>query len=185
MKKSSEVAPEAFEKMLAWLSTDRDAAGLKYEEIRRRLVRIFVYRGCTNSEELADLVFDRVASKIDETVARFEGDPIRHFLAVAGFIYLESRKKPVETELPDVLPVPAEQVGEDDRAACLRTCLAELPPDRRQLVIDYYSLDKRAKIEARQQLAHKLGVTIANLHSKVFRLRQALHECLSRCLATD
>lgn len=183
MKSNSQFDPAAFESMLVWLNTDREAAGAKYEQIRQRLVRLFIYRGCTDPESLTDLVFDRVMVKIDETVGRFEGDPLRHFLAVANFIYLESRKKPFEGELPETIAAPVADDTGDQRFDCLNDCLGELPSDRRRIVLEYYRHDKRAKIELRQRLAESYGVTLANLHSKVFRIRAALQQCVEKCVA--
>ena len=37
---------EAFDELLAWLNPDRERAGRKYEDIRQRLIRIFMHRGC-------------------------------------------------------------------------------------------------------------------------------------------
>src|SRR5262245_44374262 len=40
--KDRSVSREAFDLMLAWLDSDRERAGQKYEEIRYRLIKIFV-----------------------------------------------------------------------------------------------------------------------------------------------
>ena len=89
MKKNREINPEAFEKMLFWLNEDREVAGRNYEAIRIRLIKILNYRGCFDSEELADQVFDRVARKVDEVAPNYQGDPAFYFLNVANKIYLE------------------------------------------------------------------------------------------------
>ena len=44
----------AFDKMLAWLDTDRNLAGEKYEKLRIKLIKIFTCRGCDSPEDLAD-----------------------------------------------------------------------------------------------------------------------------------
>lgn len=55
-----------FEQLLAWLDEDRELAGKKYEEIRFRLINLFIARGCRISEELADKTIDRVARKVKD-----------------------------------------------------------------------------------------------------------------------
>ena len=49
-----EMNQEQFEQLLNWLDRDRDKAGAKYEAIRKRLIKLFVCRGCDAAEDLAD-----------------------------------------------------------------------------------------------------------------------------------
>src|SRR5262245_21687271 len=58
-----DMTPEEFDRLLLWLNPDRDKAGEKYEWIRKRLIKIFVCRGCNVPEELADKTINRVARK--------------------------------------------------------------------------------------------------------------------------
>src|SRR5687767_8210595 len=83
MKKQREINPEAFERMLLWLDKDRDIAGQKYEAMRLRLIKIFDYRRCLNSEELADITFDRVLKKIEENAVSNDAAPAAYFCRVA------------------------------------------------------------------------------------------------------
>src|SRR5829696_5933939 len=99
MRKDREINPEAFDRMLLWLDEDRDIAGSKYEGIRLRLIKIFDYRQCTNSEELTDIVFDRVLKKIDENAITNGDNPALYFYKVANYIYRENLRKPIAVEL--------------------------------------------------------------------------------------
>ena len=45
---------EGFEALLAMLHPDRETAGERYEDIRRRLVRLFEWRGCARSGVAGD-----------------------------------------------------------------------------------------------------------------------------------
>jgi len=54
---------EAFDRLLQWLDQDRDEAGLKYESIRSKLIRIFKRYGWTTAEDLADESINRVTQK--------------------------------------------------------------------------------------------------------------------------
>lgn len=60
------ITQTGFDKLLATLDADREAAGAKYESLRRRLIKFFEWRNCETAEELTDTVFDRVIKKIAE-----------------------------------------------------------------------------------------------------------------------
>ena len=55
---------EAFDGLLALLGPDRDHAAERYLEIRRNLVRLFEWRGCSTPDEYADEAINRCARKI-------------------------------------------------------------------------------------------------------------------------
>jgi hypothetical protein len=57
---------EAFDRLLDSLGSDRDAAGTRYLEIRRNLVRLFEWRGCPIPDEYVDETINRCARKICE-----------------------------------------------------------------------------------------------------------------------
>src|SRR5439155_10912346 len=62
---------DAFDRLLDSLSADREDAGRRYLEIRRNLVRLFEWRGCSTPDEWADETINRCARKI------WEGEEIR------------------------------------------------------------------------------------------------------------
>ena len=64
MHKDWSLSQEDFDALLAWLDPEREQAGLKYEQIRGSLIKIFTGRGCTDPEELADETINRVTAKI-------------------------------------------------------------------------------------------------------------------------
>ena len=43
---------ESFDLMLSWLNPDRDFAGIKYEQIRNKLISRFRHLGCSDPEDL-------------------------------------------------------------------------------------------------------------------------------------
>ncbi|HEY0047746.1 MAG TPA: hypothetical protein VGB68_00565, partial [Pyrinomonadaceae bacterium] len=63
MDKENVINQENFDVLLNWLDRNREIAGQKYEKIRRRLIRIFLGRGCFEAEELADETINRVTRK--------------------------------------------------------------------------------------------------------------------------
>src|SRR5262245_43479522 len=86
---STSLSPRSFEKLLAFLAPDREAAGWRYEAIRRRLVTFFECRGCPRPEDLADEVIDRVARKVEEGGAVIPS-PEAYFYGVARNVERES-----------------------------------------------------------------------------------------------
>jgi len=65
-ERERELTSKAFAKLLAKLSADPEIAGIEYEELRRRLIKFFEWRGAFFPEDLADETLNRTARKIDE-----------------------------------------------------------------------------------------------------------------------
>ena len=55
----TDLQSEQFEKLLQHFDEDRERAGDKYEDIRRKLMRYFAWNDCFPEEELADRTFDQ------------------------------------------------------------------------------------------------------------------------------
>jgi len=183
----SGLSPEAFESLLAQLDPDRERAGEHYESIRRRLVRLFEWRGCEFPEDLADETFNRVARRLAEGLRIESPDPYGFFCGVAHFLHKEVlRERAREQQARDSGDWPPstaeeEEEPEDRRLGCIRRCLDELPPDQRQLLLDYHQGEDH--IRCRQKLADDLGMGMNALRIRVHRVRRQLGECLDRCLA--
>lgn len=179
MKEESGLTQECFDQLLDWLGPDRAQAALRFEEIRRRLIEIFEARGCPTPEELADRTFDRVCKKVQEVAPSYTGDPARYFYGVAQKIYLESvRRKPPSR----FVPLPNEEPEIEREYQCLEECMALLPQETRQMVLDYHSEEKQALIEKRKVMAEKLGITPLALRLKVHRIRKELRKCVNECM---
>ncbi|MGB7926469.1 MAG: hypothetical protein WCF57_24740 [Pyrinomonadaceae bacterium] len=167
--------------MLAWLDANRDQAGKKYEEIRRRLIKIFTCRGCMEADNLADETINRVTQKVPTLVEGYTGDPALYFYGVAHKVHLEYvRRKPAP-----VLPLPPPLNGSDEveqEFDCLEYCMQLLTPDNRELVLQYYQEEKRAKIDHRKQLAQQLGIALNALRIRAHRIRATLEQCMQNCL---
>lgn len=178
-RKTSELTQEAFDSLLAFLGATPEEAGRKYEEIRRRLVKIFASRGCPTPEELVDESIDRVARKAAELAFTYEGDPALYFYGVARRVYLESLKKRPAPAPPPPSSSSQERQQELD---CLDECMRSLPPAQRTLIYDYYREEKRAKIEQRRALAARLGIGVNALRIRAHRIRAELQSCVTACL---
>ena len=186
-KKERELTPQAFTKLLAKLSADPEIAGGEYEELRRRLIKFFEWRGSFFPEELADETLNRMARKIDEGEA-IEKNVIAMALGVARFVFLEALKHPgnkrAALEELALGGAPTESRGDDDDLCvmCLRECLGGLSEENRELIIEYYQGEGRAKTEVRKTLAGKLGISLNALFSRAKRIRDKLEQCVTRCV---
>lgn len=182
---------EGLDALLTHLGADREAAAARYEEIRRRLVRLFEWRGCDGAADLADETIDRVARRLAGGLTVQADDPYRYFCGVAHRIHLEvlrerrRERRALERESWTPPPAPPDETAEE-RLACLHRCLALLPPEQRTLVLDYHRVERGAeKIAARKRLAHQLDVPINALRIRVHRIRRGLEGCVDACLAGE
>jgi len=179
MKKEWILTQESFEALLAWLDPNRDLAGRKYEEIRTRLIKMFACRGCYDAEDLADETINRVAGKLKEIENSFVGERARYFYGVANKIHLEAQRR----RQPVPPPPPSHDADEiEQEYDCLEKCLQRLTPDNREMVLQYYQEDKRAKINHRQRLAERLGIAVNALRIRAHRIRHTLEECVRNCV---
>lgn len=181
-KKEWVLTQETFDVFLGWLDRDQERAGRKYEEIRRKLIKVFVCRGCTLAEELADETINRVAKKVPAFKDNYVGDPTNYFYGVAHNVHLEYLRKKREAEKA-VPPLPS---GHDDEKEleyeCLEQCMEKLSQENRELVLKYYQEEKRAKIEHRKRLAERLGIELNALRIRAYRIRAELYDCIRECL---
>ena len=186
-EKERELTPKAFTTLLAKLSADPEVAGVEYEELRRGLIKFFEWRGAFFPEDLADETLNRTARKIDEG-EEIEKNVIALALGVAHFVFLETSRRPDNRraemeELITVAAPPEHRVEDDDlRAVYLRECMRGLSKDSRELIIEYYREEGRAKIEDRKALAEKLGISLNALFSRAKRIRDRLEQCVKRRL---
>lgn len=179
---------EGFDALLAHLGADREVAARRYEEIRRRLVRLFEWRGCEAADDLADETIDRVARRLAGGLVVQSGDPYRYFCGVAHRIHLEvlreRRRERRALERESWTPPPAPDDDADERLACLHRCLGGLAPPQRTLILDYHRVERGAgKIDERRRLAERLGLPLNALRIRAHRIRRGLEECIDQCLA--
>jgi DNA-directed RNA polymerase specialized sigma24 family protein len=178
MKRERAITQESFDALLAWLDEDREVAGQKYETIRKRLIKIFINRGCSDAEDLADLTISRVVVRLPEVSGGYVGEKISYFCGVARLVYLEStRRKEIAT---DSFP-PPRTTRPDAARECLRECLDRLPSEQRELVLEYYLYEKQAKIDHRKRLTEELGITANALRLRAHHIRVGLEECVREC----
>jgi DNA-directed RNA polymerase specialized sigma24 family protein len=184
MLKKSEINQEDFANLLGWLDEDREAAAVKYEEIRHRLIQIFTIQKLFDAENLADQVFDRVCRKLPEIAATYHGKKDLYFYGVAKNIHLEAHGQPQTIEFETERMAANTKADEQTELyfKCLENCLQKLSADERELVVGYYENEKTAKIDYRKKIAEKLGINLNFLRIKVFRLRNELKNCIVTCV---
>ena len=188
MVRHQPLPPESFDEILAWLNPDREIAANIYVQLRHDLEKVFLWNRCSDPEGMTDEVMDRVAKKVHQLRESFEGDPRLFFYGVARNLIKENpRRTKTEVALPDAeLPSqPTTEIEEavDMREECLNTCLQRLSKEKRELILAYYANEKRAKIDHRTELAQQLGTSIETLRVRAYRIRNALEDCIERCVS--
>ena len=180
------LTPDAFEKLLDAFSKDREEAGVRYELVRRKLVRFFEWRNVEPADYYADETINRVARRIAE------GQVIEninsYFYGVARMVYMEALKEQEHGAVPlDEAPQSLQQktpepIDPEPRVLCFDRCLDLLPADNRRLIVGYYQEERRAKIELRQELADSLHIPLNALRIRAHRIRVRLEQCITQCL---
>jgi DNA-directed RNA polymerase specialized sigma24 family protein len=188
---------EALERLLAVLDESREVAGEKYEHVRRALLVYFRSRQCPSPEDLADDTINRVARRVAEGQEIWTSNPQSYFLGVARNVLREQWDKP-KREGADISELPPSQqpkfdpaersrskleaAGREKRLDCLDGCVDELFPHQRDLLLEYYSEERREKIDARIAVADRLGIPLNALRIRMCRMRQKLQQCVEQCL---
>jgi len=187
-RSSSDTSRVAFSRLLQWLDEGADSHGVRYLEIRRRLVAYFDRRNRPSPDALADETFDRITRTL-ETAGRINvTPPARYCYVVARFVLLEDiraarRSVPFDEARFAGRSTPSIAVVDEGEQAleCLGRCLERLRPQDRELIVEYYRDDKRDRIERRRALAARFGITMNALGIRAFRLRASLEACVGAC----
>jgi RNA polymerase sigma factor (sigma-70 family) len=163
----------ALDALLGALAPDREVAGSKYEELRRRLINLFAWEHCEAPDDLADEVLNRLARKAQEgtSIPNFD----RFALGIARFVIQEeARKRRNRQAVLREIQEEGRQAGSHSREVdAIESCLAALEPDRRELIERYYLDDRNA-------LAQKLGISMNALRNRALRIREELYHCAMR-----
>jgi len=185
MAEEKAITKESFELLLGWLDTDQGTAAQKYEKIRQRLIRVFAGRGCYEAETLADVTIDRVMLKVPQLLETFVGEPSAYFYGVAQNVHLEWLRQQKRVQELNWEPAASTNADEEHEAEfdCLEMCLSKLTENVRNMVIEYYRDEKKAKIDRRKRLSEKLGISAGALQTKMSRVRNTLLSCTRACAA--
>lgn len=180
----------AFDCLLQFLDPDRDAAAAKYEDVRRRLLKMFVWRGCLAPDEYVDRTIDRVARRLSTGVEVRVADPFQYFHGVAINVLREHWREPLRRIEPldeSVMPrgaCPAASAADDHGTerllTCLEQCVSRLPSRARTLLLEYHA--GAGQIERRRRQAEALGIPLNALRIRVHRIRASVEACVLRGL---
>ncbi|HEV2706275.1 MAG TPA: RNA polymerase sigma factor [Pyrinomonadaceae bacterium] len=167
----------SFDDFLDWLGPD---GGQQYETIRAGLIRIFISKGFSDAEDLADETIIRVIKKLPSIREGYQGEKARYFHGVARNVMHEARRRKefATDNIPERLTQP---VQTSDTYDCLLKCLQTLPPDRRELILDYYLYEGKDKIAHHRRMAEELGITTGALRTRAHHTRRDLEKCVEQC----
>jgi DNA-directed RNA polymerase specialized sigma24 family protein len=180
-KTKKELTREKFANFLDWLNPDRDRAGEEYERLRFRLCTFFSQRQCSFADELADETLNRVILKSAEE--RIE-NKIAYCYGVAKNVFRESlRKERPHLDIDDVTIAAKAPEEPSFSRECLDRCLEKLSPDNRNLLLEYFSEAKLAKIELHRRISASLEMTQTALRMKVMRTKAKLKVCVQECMS--
>lgn len=183
MRTHPSLTQEELERLLAWLDSNYDGAVARYEVIRRGLIERFINRGCVDAESLADVAIDRVAKKVTEIAASYQGNPANYFHGVAKNVLLEYyRAKRSETQRP---PLEIEPTFSELYYDCLDRCLGQLTSEKRELILRYYREMKRDKIESRKNIRQEMSLRPDALRVRAYRIRRTLERCVRDCVESN
>ncbi len=191
MLKHTPIGKEDFDKLLEWLSSDREKAGAEYENIRAGLVRLFQVKGCADPQDLADETINRVAVKLSRLDLSKNPKPIIIFHGFARNIFRETVSRTVkkedqldaETELPSNRGLFSQtDENESKGRECMKNCLQNLEESDRRLFVRYYCTNASSRAQSRQMLAEESDIKINVLQTKIYRMKLNLRDCIKNCL---
>jgi DNA-directed RNA polymerase specialized sigma24 family protein len=179
----SSTIERGLEILIAGFDPDIAVASRKYQQLRRKLVRLFEWRGAWTADDLADETLTRVARKLGEG-ARVEGDVEPFARGVARLVFLEFLREQQRDDRLRSSPLPASTpVADEVDLDCLDRCLEKIATSDRETILGYYADDSAGRIEARRNLANRLGVSPTALRIRALRIRDRLETCLQECRA--
>lgn len=152
-KKDWTLTPQALDRLLAWLDEGINSDGLRYLEMRRRLVSYFDRKNCATPDELADETLNRVARRLEEEGGVIESDtPARYCYIVARFVFMEHlrdaqkdgalledvRRRP-RVGGPGAIENDVESEVKEKMLDCLERCTGKLEAPNREIITQYYA----------------------------------------------
>jgi len=128
---------------------------------------------------LADETINRVVNRLAQIRKDFQGDQAKYFYGVANKICLEHLRR--RAAVP-VLPDPSDSARIEVEFMCLEECLNQLTAENRELVLQYYQAERKAKIDQRKEQAQRLGIAVNALRIRAHRIRGSLQQCVAKCI---
>ncbi len=196
-KKDWTLTRRALDGLLTWLDEGTDSDGLRYLEMRRRLVCYFDRKNCATAAELADETLNRVARRLEEEGAIESDTPARYCYIVARFVFLEylrdsrrgdeslNDRRSIASDVFSSSESGDEKETKEKLLNCLVQCTGKLEPRNRLLISRYYAGQERVKIDNRSAIAEELGITMNALSIRACRIRDKLEGCVRQCVGAE
>lgn len=172
---------ESWQRLLAALDANPEAAGQKYQQLRRRLIFYFEQSCPARADELADEVFNRLAARL--AMGEVVVSPPGYAYGIARLLRLEAARQEVRQAsafraYAGDIQRAADTPDESDLHTAMEACLRRLPAADRRLLLAYYSASGRDLMAVRRRLADALRISAGALRKRVFRLREGLEACV-------
>lgn len=183
--------PDSFERLLLFLDpADHDAAGIRYELLRQRLITIFERRGCAHPDEVADETFLRVESLLDQG-EQVEPEHREGFIVETGKHVLQEYWSKRRVEPAVEADEEAVSATDELQEAIFNLCIEQLPDRDSDLLRRYLFFGPEGQgikpKELRQRLAQQEGISLVALSVRVCRIRADLTKkclCCMKCVQT-
>jgi len=199
-KEKPQLQDREFELLLAWLDPGIEHSADAYLGVHKRLTSIFINKGCSAPEELADETLNRVARQLADGKKIGTDNRFAYLYGVAKNIRSEYWRRWENRKREDLKQegdpnsfkslvrigsiAASKETEERERPLhCLDECLSHLPPESRLLMLEYYSEDKTQKIDTRDRMANRLGIASGVLRNRIYKLRNTLRPCVAECVA--
>lgn len=172
--------------LLDRLGADPEESAERYEQLRRKMIKYFLWEQCENAEDLADECLDRVARKLEDGVEI--QSPSAYMAGVARIMVKENRSRlqreqAVMEEFSNRTAHTNEAEDIEQAVHDLEQCLKNFSPLQRSLLLRYYEGDHAQRILNRARLAEELKILPNALRNRAMRLRTLLETCMSTRIA--
>jgi DNA-directed RNA polymerase specialized sigma24 family protein len=193
VREDAKLTPDTFAGLLAWLDDGVESNGERYIDVRRRLASYFDRRNRPAADDLADKTLTRVAITLAQDGVIATRPPARYCFAVARYVLLEDLRRDRRTvpfdesrasETTGLInhgAAAADRDARERRLDCLDSCLQNLKPGQRELIVEYYAESRQQKIQRRRELALRLGISMNALAIRAWRIREGLMTCVRDC----
>jgi DNA-directed RNA polymerase specialized sigma24 family protein len=180
VSRNRHVTSEAFTSLLKALG-DTPPGGTGYEQLRSKLIFFFSRRFLLFPEDLADEVLDRLAYRLSQGAEIVAVEAFA--LGIARHVVQEQARSEKQTlrvapGFLDNIPAPPATQSNEEEIVRMEGCLRKLPAPEARLLRGYYLSSANDLIQARKNLAEKLGLSPTALRQRVFLARQRLRDCM-------
>lgn len=173
--------------LLRALSTDRNEAAIRYEQLRERLTLFFTRRRFSLAETMADEVLDRIAQRLE--AGEELGSAEAYAYGVARFVAQEQTREAARASVAGEAYVRNISLNADtpdeEQFEAMSRCLDRQGKRDRELLMAYYAYSGMQKIDHRRRLALSLNISQGALRKRVFRLRAEMEDCMRLRLRND